>query len=52
MICMTVFVVSDYCSTLEGDESYSCWRAYFELKDLEVRFFFFFLHLSDSFKNL
>jgi len=27
--------LSDYCSTLEGDESYSCWRAYFELKDLE-----------------
>ncbi|KAJ1398400.1 CCG-binding protein 1 [Sesbania bispinosa] len=25
----------DYCSTLEGDESYSCWQAYFELKDLE-----------------
>ncbi|XP_077233152.1 maternal effect embryo arrest 14 [Tasmannia lanceolata] len=27
--------LSDYCSTLEGDASYSCWRAYFELKDLE-----------------
>ncbi|KAM7253639.1 hypothetical protein ACFE04_021793 [Oxalis oulophora] len=27
--------LSDYCSVLEGDESYSCWRAYFELKDLE-----------------
>ncbi|XP_010941870.1 CCG-binding protein 1 [Elaeis guineensis] len=27
--------LTDYCSTLEGDESYSCWRAYFELKDLE-----------------
>ncbi|KAI3769830.1 hypothetical protein L6452_00944 [Arctium lappa] len=27
--------LSDYCSTLEGDPSYSCWRAYFELKDLE-----------------
>jgi len=26
--------LSDYCSTLEGDNSYSCWRAYFELKDL------------------
>lgn len=51
MICMAVFVVSDYCSTMEGDESYSCWRAYFELKDLEVRLFFF-SHLSDSFKNL
>ncbi|KAH9695772.1 CCG-binding protein 1 [Citrus sinensis] len=25
----------DYCSTLEGDDSYSCWRAYFEFKDLE-----------------
>ncbi|XXG49226.1 hypothetical protein AAC387_Pa02g3467 [Persea americana] len=27
--------LADYCSTLEGDESYKCWRAYFELKDLE-----------------
>ncbi|KAK3412460.1 CCG-binding protein 1 [Eucalyptus grandis] len=27
--------LADYCSTLEGDSSYSCWRAYFELKDLE-----------------
>ncbi|XP_057963748.1 CCG-binding protein 1 [Malania oleifera] len=27
--------IADYCSTLEGDNSYSCWRAYFELKDLE-----------------
>ncbi|XVE66898.1 hypothetical protein DITRI_Ditri08aG0116900 [Diplodiscus trichospermus] len=27
--------LAEYCSTLEGDESYSCWRAYFELKDLE-----------------
>lgn len=27
--------LADYCSTLEGDNSYSCWRAYFELKDLE-----------------
>ncbi|XWS67977.1 hypothetical protein CRYUN_Cryun04dG0050700 [Craigia yunnanensis] len=27
--------LADYCSTLEGDESYSCWRAYFELKDLK-----------------
>ncbi|KAK8941165.1 hypothetical protein KSP39_PZI010723 [Platanthera zijinensis] len=26
---------SDYCSSLEGDKSYSCWMAYFELKDLE-----------------
>lgn len=26
----------DYCSILEGDESYSCWQAYFELKDLQV----------------
>ncbi|RWR73562.1 hypothetical protein CKAN_00185500 [Cinnamomum micranthum f. kanehirae] len=25
----------DYCSTLEGDESWKCWRANFELKDLE-----------------
>ncbi|KDP38257.1 hypothetical protein JCGZ_04900 [Jatropha curcas] len=27
--------LADYCSTLEGDDSYSCWSAYFELKDLE-----------------
>ncbi|KAF5745660.1 hypothetical protein HS088_TW07G01252 [Tripterygium wilfordii] len=27
--------LSDYCSTLEGDNSYSCCKAYFELKDLE-----------------
>ncbi|XP_078436013.1 maternal effect embryo arrest 14 [Wolffia australiana] len=27
--------LSDYCSKLEGDESYSCWTAYFELKHLE-----------------
>ncbi|KAL8205204.1 hypothetical protein R6Q57_008755 [Mikania cordata] len=27
--------LADYCSTLEGDPSYNCWRAYFELKDLE-----------------
>ncbi|WCJ33795.1 maternal effect embryo arrest 14 [Euphorbia peplus] len=27
--------LSDYCSTLEGDDSYSCWKAYFELKDFE-----------------
>ncbi|XVE93298.1 hypothetical protein REPUB_Repub01dG0178900 [Reevesia pubescens] len=27
--------LAEYCSTLEGDDSYSCWRAYFELKDLE-----------------
>ncbi|KAI3809822.1 hypothetical protein L1987_19422 [Smallanthus sonchifolius] len=27
--------LADYCSTLEGDPSYSCWRAYFELKELE-----------------
>ncbi|OWM79280.1 CCG-binding protein 1 [Punica granatum] len=30
--------LADYCSTLEGDRSYSCWRAYFELKDLEKDF--------------
>ncbi|WRX16558.1 hypothetical protein QQP08_009045 [Theobroma cacao] len=30
--------LADYCSTLEGDDSYSCWRAYFELKDLEASF--------------
>jgi len=45
MICMAVLVVSDYCSTVEGDESYSCWRAYFELKDLEVSLFFSYLIL-------
>ena len=38
---MVLFVVSDYCSTLEGDDSYSCWRGYFELKELEVSFYFF-----------
>ncbi|KAI3789363.1 hypothetical protein L2E82_02156 [Cichorium intybus] len=27
--------LADYCSTLDGDSSYSCWRAYFELKELE-----------------
>ncbi|XP_022876175.1 CCG-binding protein 1-like [Olea europaea var. sylvestris] len=27
--------LADYCSTLEGDDSYNCWRAYFELKELE-----------------
>lgn len=27
--------IADYCTTLEGDECYSCWRAYFELKELE-----------------
>ncbi|XP_057787412.1 CCG-binding protein 1 [Salvia miltiorrhiza] len=27
--------IADYCVTLEGDDSYSCWQAYFELKDLE-----------------
>ncbi|ESW28547.1 hypothetical protein PHAVU_003G295900 [Phaseolus vulgaris] len=27
--------ILDYCLTVEGDESYSCWQAYFELKDLE-----------------
>jgi len=27
--------IADYCLTLEGDDSYGCWRAYFELKDLE-----------------
>lgn len=28
--------ISDYCLTMEGDSSYNCWRAYFELKELEV----------------
>lgn len=27
--------LTDYCSTLEGDKAYSCWMAYFELKQLE-----------------
>lgn len=27
--------LADYCSTLEGENSYSCWQAYFELKELE-----------------
>ncbi|KAG8368307.1 hypothetical protein BUALT_Bualt15G0032000 [Buddleja alternifolia] len=27
--------IADYCSTLEGDDSYGCWQAYFELKELE-----------------
>ncbi|KAG6480545.1 CCG-binding protein 1-like [Zingiber officinale] len=27
--------LSEYCTTLEGDECSSCWSAYFELKDLE-----------------
>ncbi|KAH7660901.1 hypothetical protein IHE45_15G025500 [Dioscorea alata] len=26
---------TDYCSTLEGEESWRCWKAYFELRDLE-----------------
>ncbi|XP_042500285.1 CCG-binding protein 1 [Macadamia integrifolia] len=30
--------LADYCSTLEGDASYSCWRAYFELKKLETEY--------------
>ena len=37
---MVLFVVSDYCSTLEGDDSYSCWRGYFELKELEVSYIY------------
>ncbi|GAA0185747.1 hypothetical protein LIER_33035 [Lithospermum erythrorhizon] len=28
--------LADYCSTLEGDAGYSCWRAYFQLKDLQI----------------
>ncbi|XP_075493871.1 CCG-binding protein 1-like [Primulina tabacum] len=27
--------IADYCVTVDGDDSYSCWQAYFELKDLE-----------------
>ncbi|KAJ4974370.1 hypothetical protein NE237_007544 [Protea cynaroides] len=30
--------LADYCSTLEGDAAYSCWRAYFELKNLEEEY--------------
>ncbi|KAK6282651.1 hypothetical protein POUND7_016476 [Theobroma cacao] len=44
--------LADYCSTLEGDDSYSCWRAYFELKDLEATYKIHnnsqYLHLSDE----
>ncbi|PKA54320.1 hypothetical protein AXF42_Ash000153 [Apostasia shenzhenica] len=29
--------LTDYCSTLDGDDAYSCWKAYFELKDLESK---------------
>ncbi|KZV41144.1 hypothetical protein F511_10278 [Dorcoceras hygrometricum] len=27
--------IADYCVTVDGDASYSCWQAYFELKELE-----------------
>ncbi|TJX54032.1 hypothetical protein E8P77_25290 [Soehngenia saccharolytica] len=27
--------IMDYCSTLEGDEGYRCWEAYFEFQDLK-----------------
>ncbi|XP_021855079.2 CCG-binding protein 1 [Spinacia oleracea] len=27
--------LADYCSVIEGEDSYDCWQAYFELKDLE-----------------
>ncbi|GLU02982.1 hypothetical protein SLE2022_202070 [Rubroshorea leprosula] len=27
--------LADYCTTLEGEESYYCWKARFELEDLE-----------------
>ncbi|KAL2927558.1 CCG-binding protein 1 [Bienertia sinuspersici] len=30
--------LADYCSTLEGENSYDCWQAYFELKDLEKEY--------------
>ncbi|XP_057547678.1 CCG-binding protein 1 [Amaranthus tricolor] len=30
--------LADYCSVLEGDDSYNCWQAYFELKDLEKEY--------------
>lgn len=35
-ICHFFLIFPDYCTTLEGDDCYSCWRAYFELKDLQV----------------
>ncbi|XP_052194847.1 CCG-binding protein 1-like [Diospyros lotus] len=38
LIQKTESQLADYCSTLEGDASYGCWRAYFELKDLEKQF--------------
>ena len=37
LLCFfSFFFFADYCSVLEGDDSYNCWQAYFELKDLEV----------------
>lgn len=40
---------SDYCTTLEGEESYYCWKACFELEDLEVCLQFqFVLELNES----
>lgn len=56
-VCLCVFdaCCSDYCSTLEGDQSYSCWRAYFELKELEVSLFdrlFFLNPLIESIRKL
>ncbi|XP_074292914.1 CCG-binding protein 1 [Silene latifolia] len=30
--------LADYCTLLEGEPSYSCWQAYFELKDLQKEY--------------
>lgn len=30
--------LSDYCTVLEGEDSYDCWQAYFELKELEEKY--------------
>ncbi|RRT65572.1 hypothetical protein B296_00016268 [Ensete ventricosum] len=36
LIYATFLVLADYCTTLEGDDDcHGCWRAYFELKDLQ-----------------
>ncbi|GLT86321.1 hypothetical protein SLE2022_044660 [Rubroshorea leprosula] len=35
LIEKTKHELADYCTTLEGDDSYNCWRALFELEDLE-----------------
>ncbi|KAH9608402.1 hypothetical protein KSS87_011295 [Heliosperma pusillum] len=30
--------LADYCTVLEGETSYSCWEAYFELKELQKEY--------------